>query len=584
MELRRFLLAALFCIGLQGSGQAQGADFLLPDPSRTLPPPVASVVGEMRATHLAADISFLASPRMEGRGLGSRGLDLASEYLAARLAAARLAPLGDQAKAGGRSWFQIVPFRRVLNPSGTLTIRQAGAAQTLVLAAGADGLFPKLAPGSMTLPLVFAGHGIQEQGMGHDDFKNLDVRGKAVLFLAGLPPGDAWRKPPYLGRYAAEDPEDRYDARIEQLRRRGAAAAIAIEEDFPAPGKAARLAAEPGFLDPAEAPPSDGPLLLRLPAAKGREILRLLAITPVATATLSSGGTLQPVASRNVLAVLRGSDPRLRDEAVVLGAHYDHLGQREGVTYPGADDNASGVAALLEIARSFAASPQKPKRTLVFAFWTGEEEAKFGSSHYVRHPAWPLARTTAYLNLDMIGHPWTREEIRNLVGESRLENAGEFLERVKTEDFIEPGVASGAPWLGPLLAQAGSGLGYPLHLDWTDGLHGGSDYKPFARAGVPFVRFFGNFHPDYHKPGDTPERLDPEQVLKIARLAFATAWLLAEKQPDLPAGCCYSSPACSAPGWPDLAAHNPRAPRWSGLAEREATGSVFLSSPAPCRW
>ena len=530
MELNRFLVAALLWTGLQGSVQGQGADFLLPDSSRILPPPLATSIGEMRATPLAAHISFLASPRLEGRGLDSRGLDLAAEYIATRLAEAHLLPLGDQAKVGGRSWFQSVPFRRILHPSGTLTIRRADASKALVLAAGEDGLFPKLAPGSVTLPLVFAGHGIQEPGMGHDDFKGLDVRGKAVLFRAGLPPGDLWRKPPYLGRYAAEDPADRYDARLDQLRRLGAAAAIAIEEDFPAPGSAAKLAAEPAFLDPAEAPPSDSPLLLRIPATKGQEILRLLAIAPGAAATLACSGTLQPVASRNVLAVLPGADPRLRDEAIVLGAHYDHLGRRDGVTYPGADDNASGVAALLEIARSFALSAQPPKRTLVFAFWTGEEEAKFGSSHYVRHPAWPLARTTAYLNLDMIGHPWTREEICKLVEESRLVNAGDFLDRVKTEDFIEPGVATGAPWLGPLLAQAGSGLGFPLHLDWTDGLHGGSDYKPFARARVPFVRFFGNFFPDYHKPGDTPDRLDPGQVLKITRLAFATAWLLAERQ------------------------------------------------------
>jgi Zn-dependent M28 family amino/carboxypeptidase len=289
------------------------------------------------------------------------------------------------------------------------------------------------------------------------------------------------------------------------------------------------MAAEPAFLGPPEAPPADGPLLLRIPAAKGEELLPALARATGATATFTTGGTLLPMTSRNVLAVLPGSDPDLAREAVVLGAHYDHLGQRGGQTLPGADDNASGVAGLLEIARAFAAAPQRPKRTLVFAFWTGEEEGRFGSSHFVRHPRWPLARTVAYLNLDMIGHPWTREEIRKLVEEARFDGAGEFLARVRTEDFIEPGVASGAPWLGPLLATAGSGLGLPLHLDWTDGLHGGSDYKPFARAGVPFVRFFGNFFPDYHKPGDTAARLDPAQVLKVTRLAYATAWLLVDR-------------------------------------------------------
>lgn len=524
MELKRSLLATLLWTSF-AFGQDRGADFLLPDPSRKLPPTVSAAVTELRVPALTAHIAFLASPRLEGRGLHSRGLGLAAEYIAARLAECRLRPGGDG--PGPASWFQAVPFRRIADPSATLTIRPGGAVREMVLNAGADGLFPKLAPGTITLPLVFAGFGIQEKGLGHDDFQNLEVKGKAVLFRDGLPAGEAWRKPPFMSRYAAADPEDRYDARIDLLRRLGAAAAIAIESDFPAPARAAKLAAEPAFIGPAEAPPADLPLLLRIPAAKGQELLDTLG--PDATATLISRGTPQPVACRNVLAVLPGSDPKLKGEAVVLGAHYDHLGRLDGVIHPGADDNASGVAALLEIARTFAASKPGPKRTIVFAFWTGEEEAKFGSSHYVRHPAWPLARTVAYLNLDMIGHPWTREEIVKLAEESRLERADAFLAQVRTEDFIEPGVASGAPWLGPLLAQAGSGLGFPLHLDWTDGLHGGSDYKPFARAGVPFVRFFGNYFPDYHKAGDTAESLDPAQALKIARLACVTAWLLSER-------------------------------------------------------
>ena len=108
---------------------------------------------------------------------------------------------------------------------------------------------------------------------------------------------------------------------------------------------------------------------------------------------------------------LRGEDESLRNEYVIIGAHFDHLGMggpasraRDTVAvHHGADDNASGVAALLEIARSFAMSHARPRRTILFAFWTGEEEGKFGSSHYTRHPRWPLATSKAYLNLDMIG-------------------------------------------------------------------------------------------------------------------------------------------------------------------------------------
>jgi hypothetical protein len=144
-------------------------------------------------------------------------------------------------------------------------------------------------------------------------------------------------------------------------------------------------------------------------------------------ATVSVEARERQLLARNVLGILPGSDPRLRDEAVVIGAHVDHLGRIAGVIHPGADDNASGVAGLIEIAHAFAASPVAPRRTVVFAFWTGEEEGKLGSGHYVRHPRWPLARTTAYLNFDMIGYPWLPEDVRKLVEESGLPEGAAFL-------------------------------------------------------------------------------------------------------------------------------------------------------------
>ena len=201
----------------------------------------------------------------------------------------------------------------------------------------------------------------------------------------------------------------------------------------------------------------------------------------------------------------------------------------DGAIHPGADDNASGVAALLEIARAFAASGERPKRTLVFVFWTGEEEGKFGSAHWVRHPLWPLAKTAVYLNLDMIGHPWTLEEIRKLVADSGLAGGDRFLEGLEPADFAEPGVADFSPDLATVLARAAHGTGLALHLDRTPGTYGGSDYRDFARARTPFLRFFGNFFKGYHEPGDTPVGIDPAEVLKTARLALATAWLLADR-------------------------------------------------------
>jgi hypothetical protein len=515
---RMKILPILMAASLLAAQAPKAPDFLAAEPRAALPAPLVASLPGLKASALGAHIRFLASPALEGRGLGSRGLEAAGEYAAAQFALAGLAPFGD----APRSYFQAVPLRRFAQSEGSLAVRLPGEKEFRVVP-GAQAVFPRRAPETISGPLVFAGYGIQEPAMGRDDFLGLDVNDKIVLLRGGLPPGHAWQTPEWIAKYAAEDREDRYEARLAVLKKLGARVVIAMEEDFPEGPKAARLAFEPFFIGPAEAPPPEGLPLVRLPAKALDPGL------PGATATLNLAGAPQAAACRNVLALLPGSDPKLKDEAVVIGAHLDHLGRAGDQVFLGADDNASGVAALLEIAKAFAALDRKPRRSLVFALWTGEEEAKFGSHHYVRHPRWPLAKTTAYLNLDMIGHPWLRDEIRKLVADAKLEGGEAFLAGVKTEDFIEPGVAAGAPWLGPILAQAGQGLGFPLHLDWTHGRNGGSDYKYFARADVPFVRFFGNYFPDYHKIGDTPDRVDPAQALKITRLAFATAWLLAAR-------------------------------------------------------
>ena len=129
----------------------------------------------------------------------------------------------------------------------------------------------------------------------------------------------------------------------------------------------------------------------------------------------------------------------------------------------------------------------------------------------------------------MIGHPWTPAELQTLVAEAGLKEPRAFLEGLEPAHFTEPGLASAHRDLGPILLRAGRGTGMSLHLDWTDGQNGGSDYRDFARLGLPFVRFFGDYFPEYHKPGDTLDKLDPEQVRRMARLVLATAWLLADR-------------------------------------------------------
>jgi hypothetical protein len=542
------LVVAIVVAGGAASQEARPAakiadDFVRAEPATPPPEPLASTLQGIRVEALAAHIAFLASPALEGRGLGGQGLEAAAEYAASTLALAGIPPLADAAKDEGARdrYFQSVPLREISGFAGEITVetRRGEEVQRRSFSSGVDGVFSSWSPGSLTAPVVFASCGIREEKLGRDDYAGLDVRGKVVLILRGVPEGEPWRDPALLARYDAAKADDRWEAKQETAQAAGAAAVLAVEgEDL-----AKDLAREPlpaSFFLPFDGP-DEGPPLVRLSPTAARALLAAASLDAVSarvakprelpgvTVTLRATGSERVAWSRNVIGFLAGSDPKLRDEAVILGAHMDHLGKSGDVICPGADDNASGVSALLEIARAFAALPGRPKRTVVFAFWTGEEEGKFGSGHYVRHPLWPLARTAFYVNLDMIAHPWLPEEIRKLVADTKLRDGEAFLASVKPTEFAEPGLPVDAPELAAALRWAGPATGMALHLDRTDGTHGGSDYRDFARARVPWIRFFGNFFPGYHEPGDTPANLDPAQVQRMARLAFATAWRLADR-------------------------------------------------------
>ena len=521
------------------------ADFVAAGPVVPLDAAAMAAIGGLRSQALASHIALLSSPALEGRGLASPGLEAAAEYVAAQLALAGIGPVdARQAPPNpATAYFHPVAVRQISRASCQVRIESRSGETTRIrtFLGGVDASCPELPPGMLSAPLVYAGYGIRESSPARDDYQGLDVKGKVVVIHAGLPSGPEWQRPELRERYAAESGRRRFAAKAQLAASGGAVAVVAIEEPAYASAIASGADAPAAvFYTPFERDEEAGLPIVRLSAAAGDAILAAAGpadqalssaaprALPGTTGTLTFGGDERLVLSRNVIGVIRGSDPARRDEAVVIGAHMDHLGRSDGKLYPGADDNASGVAALLEIARAFAASGRAPKRTVVFAFWTGEEEGHLGSARYVRNPVWPLERTTVYLNLDMIAHPWTAAELKTLVSDTKLEKGDEFLAGTKPADFIELGVADSARDLAPVLMQAARATGLALHLDWTDGKSGGSDYRAFARRGRPFVRFFGNYFDGYHEPTDTIEKLDPAQVLRMARLALASAWVFAE--------------------------------------------------------
>ncbi|MFO7260657.1 MAG: M20/M25/M40 family metallo-hydrolase [bacterium] len=210
---------------------------------------------------------------------------------------------------------------------------------------------------------------------------------------------------------------------------------------------------------------------------------------------------------RNVIARLEGRDPALRDEFIVIGAHYDHLGRggfgslapETDAVHNGADDNASGVAALLAIAERLAANP--PARSVIFIAFTGEEVGLLGSAHYTAHPAAPLERTRAMLNLDMVGR----------LGEGPL---------------IVYGTGTAAEWDG-ILDTAASAAGVELARK-EDG-YGPSDHTSFYLKDIPVLHFFTNTHDDYHRPSDDWERIDVQGIERVVAVAEAAARAVADR-------------------------------------------------------
>ncbi len=508
-------LAALAAGLLAAAASAQDGDFLRVARPEA-PPALAALLESPDTTRITAHLRYLSDPAREGRGLGTRGLGATVHYLKDQLQAMGIPALG-------ASPLQAVPLREVRPGKGTVRLRTAN--HLFTFRAGQDAVLPAIEPGVLSGSIVFAGHGIQEPTLGHDDFRGLDVRGRIVAFLDGLPAGEAWRKPELVERYVSPRPADRYDHRLALLEKLGAKGALALEAGLDRRIRDGQEPALPYFLAARGLPRSGEPPLARV--ALTEELRRALEAGEAETATLAIRGRERDLLGFNVLGRLEGSDPTLRQEAILIGAHMDHLGKPNGLLHPGADDNASGVAALLEIARALAKAPVRPRRSVLFAFWTGEEEGKFGSGHYTRHPRWPLAATKAYLNLDMIGHPWTPADLQALAAEAKAPEG--FLQDLDPARFAEPGLSSSHRDLGPILRKAGLASGMSLHLDWTDGKNGGSDYRDFARLDLPFVRFFGSYFPEYHKPGDTLEKLDPAQVKRMASLVLATAWLLADR-------------------------------------------------------
>lgn len=515
-------------------------------PARPADPPDAEVdraMSRIRPEAIRAHMRFLADDLLEGRGTGSRGYELAAKYVAARFEALGLAPAGT-----GGGYFQPVRLRKATTVPSKSSFTLIRDEKRTELENGEDfllsGAILAAEDSQVTAPLVFAGFGVRAPELGYDDYAGLDVQGKIVVVLSGAPSTFPKDQRAY---YSSTQ------LKADEAFSHGAVAVLGT----PSPVDAKRIpwktmlryvgAPSLQWLNEAGVPDRSRPqargygLLSREVAAslfagtphsldeafKAADAGRPQSLALPVQASLRTVSEHERAESPNVAALLRGSDPRLRDEVLVLTAHLDHLGIGEPVEgdsiYNGAYDNASGVASLLELANAFASLPEPPRRSVLFLAVTGEEQGLQGSDYFVRHPTVPREKIVANINVDM------------------------FLMQRPLRDVIAFGAEHSS--LGPLTERAARRLGLALTEDPfpEEVVFIRSDQFSFIREGIPALMLDSGIQADdpaaaidaamhwlqttYHRPSDDmSQTFDFEAGAKFVQLNFLVSYLAAQEE------------------------------------------------------
>lgn len=475
-----------------------------------------SITGARLQTH----INYLASDALMGRNTPGPGLDSAAAYIVREFKKFGVQPVN------GRYYQPLPLVIRSLWAENSVEITGKGTTRSLKIKSEFVP-FEITANGSASGNVVFAGYGITAPEYNYDDYAGLDVRGKIVVVLRHEP-GEDDKASPFKG-----DQSTRYafnETKAENAIARGAAGMLLITDPlnhqmmmprgypWPSLSKIIPMDALPMTLE------SNRPAIPVVHA--GKEVAELLfgSVDSLKKIQLAIDSKLKPMSreypdirvkmkttvadkkirTNNVIGIIPGKDPVLRNEYLVIGAHYDHDGfmknHPEGVDYifNGADDNASGTAGVLAVAEAFSRM-KPPARSVVFMAFSAEEKGLFGSETYVRNPLFPLDKTIAMLNMDMIS--------RNSIDSLYLEGA------------------TASPDLTEIVKIQNKEFGFKIIAD--DKFTGGSDHANFFKHNVPFVFFFSGLHSDYHTVRDNPDKVNPEKAAKVAKLAFKTAWYIA---------------------------------------------------------
>jgi Zn-dependent M28 family amino/carboxypeptidase len=537
--MRKLLVVLVLSAALGVVNTAPYAQRSSSKPKATVTVATQRGIETINAAQLRDYLSFIASDEMEGRDTPSRGLDTAAKFLAMNLARWGFKPAGDSG-----SFLQKIALRR----DGVDKEQTTATLNDQPLKIGEDYI-PVGRGGEASGPLVFAGNGWFFKSKNIDAYKNVDAKGKiAVIFTPpdGLPRGfsrsdldgkrgEDWMEPTeYATKAGAAGiiivPGFQFLANWQRnYNRMTEGGALSVEKFSSGPGAGAlpTIIASPRLANLLFQGESQNGTAL-FDAAGANTLPASFDLKPEKKVTLKIVGKHNQLSTQNVVAVFEGSDPVLKDEYVAVGAHYDHVGIGNPVNgdaiYNGADDDGSGTTALLAMAEALAKAPTKPKRSVIFIWHAGEEKGLWGSRYFVENPTVPLDKIVTQLNIDMIG---------------RSKKAGDTNPRNKElsgpDEIYVIGSKMMSTELGALSESVNKDyLNLSFNYRYDDPNDPNrfffrSDHFNFARKGIPIIFYFDGEHEDYHRPGDSADKIDYEKMQKVTRTVYMMLWELANR-------------------------------------------------------
>ncbi len=499
--------------------------------------------------YLKAHLNFLAANLLEGREATSRGYDLAAAYAVSLFQQWGLTPIIET--NGEKSFlqtFSVLETTSKNNESLQIITNQNDTQITQDFSNRIHFLTSRASnTTSLTAPVVFVGYGLVVPEMKYDDYAGVDVKNKVVLVMSHAP-GEGDDKSYF---YKVENRNRFFNgAEISEKQRnaqeRGALAVLLVNDPLGKHSSIFTNFATNTTRKPANninAPTPRRRMILAESENSSNNIPIINISETVASAIFDQldfnlTDLQQEINSRlksvsrhligkqvrfnleveqkllnttNVVGVIEGSDFVLKNEYVIIGAHLDHDGTRDGYIWNGADDDASGSSAVLELARAFSLVKEKPKRSIVFCLWGAEEKGLLGSEYFANHSPMPLEKVSAMIQLDMIGRD-VEPRPHQLQGREKPKDLSRYI-------YTEIGTQS--PEMGEILMQVNKTVGLELNHEVNARVSGGSDHYSFWKKKIPILSIDdGVFHPDYHQPGDTAEKINFEKMVSVTQLTY----------------------------------------------------------------